>query len=64
MINNNLFTNFLTVFISILLFILWLIPPYMMSRSNEWGNWGALYIPVVILSICWGRILHKKYFES
>lgn len=56
------FTNFLTVLTTILLFAMWMFPMWMFYGGYD-GNIGILYIPIVIITIAWGRIIYEKYYK-
>jgi len=66
------FTNFLTVFVTVLLFFLWLLPAICIMQTTKIGEttsyfvtnpWGLLYIPIFIMTMTWGNILYRKYYS-
>ncbi len=61
-IKMNLFTNFLATLITFFVFALWFLPAFMIYHGGK-GEWGMAYLPIFGLSVCWGIILMKKYFQ-
>ena len=59
---NNIFANILAFVITICVFSLWLIPAFMQYHGGS-GEWGALYVPIVLVGILWGFVLYQKYFR-
>ena len=51
---------FLLIFITILVFILWFIPIIAINMFPGQHGWSVLYIPIFIISLCWGDILTKR----
>ena len=61
----NSFINFFAIIITAFVFALWLLPAYMMYHISDKSitGWGILYLPIVLITFCWGGILYKKYFK-
>ncbi len=55
--------DFLAVFITILIFITWLIPAFMQWHTGV-GNWGALYISISGFTSWWLYIIDQHYFKK
>jgi hypothetical protein len=56
--------DFLAVFLTILLFSLWFIPVFIELHFNDDRNWGSLYVPLFIITLFWGDIIKKEYFNN
>mgnify|MGYP001568892555 CR=1 FL=1 len=56
--------DFLACLITIMFFTLWLIPLYVVYQKGELGGVCLLYIPILILTACWGDVLNKTYFKK
>lgn len=59
----KLFSNFLSVLITILLFSLWFFPAYLILKTGA-VPWSALYLPIVVLTFSWGVVICNKYFNK
>lgn len=60
---NSIIKNFLAIFVSTLIFILYFLPAYMMYLQPK-ALWGLLYLPLFIFSITWGIVLNTAYFKK
>lgn len=52
--------NAIAIIISFMLFILWFFPAFTVSLTGQTG-WGALYVPIFVMSLFWGNILYEKF---
>lgn len=58
------FKNFLTILITILIFLLWFLPSREANYFALDSVIGVLYLPIFILTICWGTVLYNFYYND
>lgn len=58
------FKNFLTILITILIFLLWFLPSREAHYYSLNSPIGVLYLPIFIITICWGAILYNFYYND
>ena len=58
------FKNFLTILITILIFLLWLLPSREAHYFSSGSKISVLYLPIFILTIFWGIILYNFYYDD
>ena len=58
------FKNFLTILITILIFLLWLLPSREAHYFSSCSKISVLYLPIFILTIFWGIILYNFYYDD
>lgn len=59
--------NFLTIFMTISIFGLWIIPAFMMYHdepSDTPSFWGMLYIPIIVITLMWISVVNRAYFVT
>lgn len=58
---NKAFTNFFAILLTLLQFVLWLLPAYMVVNHYP-SEWAILYLPLFIMALIWGNMMQRKYF--
>lgn len=53
--------QFYIFILTIMLFSLWFLPPYLIIVHNASGGWGALYIPIIGLTILFGVLVRVHF---
>ena len=58
------FKNFLTILITILIYLLWFLPSREAHYYSLSSSIDVLYLPIFIITICWGIILYNFYYND
>lgn len=57
------FKDFLTILLIVLTFLLWLLPAYLIYLGLP-NQFGMLYLPIVGITFCIGRIVYIEYYRK
>lgn len=59
----EVFRNFFAFVITMVIFSLWFLPAYMLYHTIGQSGWPMLYLPIVAITVMWGIVISKKYFD-
>lgn len=61
--NTEITKNLLATLLSIFVLALWAIPIILVQMTDK-SYWGLLYLLITLITLCWGNVIHKHYYEK